>query len=103
MNDVADQLHRLQHWCELCAWLEDQPYNASYNAVERAPHGYLLVQPGWKWQNKALKRLIIAERKRLALVYWQTGMGWRLRKDYREKLDAEEARLKGLLKSTEAA
>ena len=38
-------------------------------------------------------REITAERRRLQLVYWSSGHGWRLRKDYREKLVAERARL----------
>ena len=47
-------------------------------------------------EEKALakwSREITAERNRLALVYWATGYGWRLRKDYREKIAAERQRL----------
>jgi hypothetical protein len=29
---------------------------------------------------------VVAERRRLRLVYWQTGYGWRLRKNYRATL-----------------
>lgn len=38
-------------------------------------------------------RAIVRERQRLGLVFWSTGHGWRLHKDYQEKLDAERARL----------
>lgn len=38
-------------------------------------------------------REITAERQRLQLVYWASGYGWRLRKDYREKIAAERERL----------
>lgn len=38
-------------------------------------------------------RMITAERQRLGLIYWASGYGWRLRKDYREKLAAERERL----------
>ncbi len=37
--------------------------------------------------------LIVKERRRLQLVYWSTGHGWRLRKDYQAKIDAERERL----------
>jgi len=37
--------------------------------------------------------LIVKERSRLQLVYWATGYGWRLRKDYQAKIDAERERL----------
>ena len=37
--------------------------------------------------------MIVKERSRLQLVYWATGYGWRLRKDYQAKIDAERARL----------
>lgn len=40
-------------------------------------------------------REIVKERRRLQLVYWASGWGWRLRKDYREKIAAERARLSG--------
>lgn len=38
-------------------------------------------------------RAIVRERQRLGLVFWSTGHGWRLHKDYQERLDAERARL----------
>jgi hypothetical protein len=38
-------------------------------------------------------REITKERNRLQLVYWATGFGWRLRKDYKEKIAAERERL----------
>lgn len=38
-------------------------------------------------------RMITAERRRLGLIYWASGFGWRLRKDYKEKLAAERERL----------
>jgi hypothetical protein len=38
-------------------------------------------------------REITKERNRLALVYWASGFGWRLRKDYKEKIAAERERL----------
>jgi hypothetical protein len=41
-------------------------------------------------------RMLTRERKRLGLVFWSTGHGWRLHKDYREKLEAEQQRLDAL-------
>jgi hypothetical protein len=41
-------------------------------------------------------RAIVAERSRLQLVFWSSGHGWRLHKDYREKIAAERARLAAL-------
>lgn len=47
-------------------------------------------------EEKALARrcrAIVNERRRLQLVFWSTGHGWRLHKDYREKIATERARL----------
>lgn len=38
-------------------------------------------------------RQIVKERRQLGLVFWSTGYGWRLRKDYREILDRRRAAL----------
>lgn len=112
-NQDKDALERLDDWEALCAWLEDRPYNAAYEP--RCRGAYLLNTPYparrtiWETQadgrvkevpnpkldeEKALSkwtREITAERRRLGLVYWASGYGWRLRKDYREKLQAERA------------
>jgi hypothetical protein len=42
-------------------------------------------------------RAIVLERRRLQLVFWSSGHGWRLHKDYREKIAAERARLTALV------
>jgi hypothetical protein len=38
-------------------------------------------------------REIVLERRRLGLVFWSTGHGWRLHSNYRETIAAERARL----------
>ena len=113
MNDDRHTLpsdqQRLDDWRALCAWLEDRAYNASYEP--RCQGSYLLAvhtlsrtrynfetheyenDPRAPAYNRYV-RAIKAERKRLDLVFWSTGHGWRLRKDYKEKLDAEAARLR---------
>lgn len=116
---------RLDDWEALCNWLEDRPYNASYEPrcqgayllnMPYSPHRTIRVEdpdaaplriggqvvprmkdiPNPKLsEEKALAkwtREITAERRRLQLVYWSSGLGWRLRKDYREKLQAERER-----------
>lgn len=83
-HEPAYALLRLVHWRAMCAWLEAQPYNASYRGL---PHNYLLARA----------KRIADERRRLALIFWSTGHGWRLRKDYAASLDAEEQRLTALL------
>lgn len=118
---------RLNDWEALCAWLEDRPYNASYE-----PHcqgAYLLTgfysprrtisvddpdrpplvimgrevprkkdipNPDLAHEKEIARRCreIVLERRRLQLVYWSSGHGWRLRKDYREKIAAERAKMK---------
>lgn len=44
-------------------------------------------------EHSRYSRMLTAERKRLGLVFWSTSRGWRLHKDYREKLEAEARRL----------
>lgn len=124
MNE--EQLKRLDDWDALCDWLEDRPYNASYDPHCRgaylltglySPHRTISVPdpdaPPWgiagtmvtrmkdiptpdlaKEKERAREcRAIVAERRWLQLVYWSTGHGWRLRKDYRTLIAAERARL----------
>ncbi len=51
--------------------------------------------PDWRKERDRARfyALIVKERSRLGLVFWSTGHGWRLHKDYQEKIDAERARL----------
>ncbi len=44
-------------------------------------------------------RAIVRERSRLGLVFWSSGHGWRLHKDYRERIEAERARLQALVEA----
>lgn len=120
---LDEQRQLLADWRALCAYLEAQPYNASYEPRCRA--AYLLTGPRpadktllvpdpdastdsrWGRRSKQIPnpgyaeelararrcRMLIAERRRLGLVFWSTGYGWRLHKDYRERLAAEQARL----------
>jgi len=84
---------RIEHWRQLCAWLEARPYNASYNpSIEGAPYSYLLRKvPMVRYstlEERRNFRRVVAERRAARLVYWAEGFGWRLRKDYRDKLQA---------------
>jgi len=114
-----DALARLDDWEALCAWLEEQPYNASYH-----PHGrgaYLLTgfypahkeiqsrdaigryawvaNPDYAKEKDIARRCreIVLERRRLGLVFWSTGHGWRLHSNYRETIAAERARLAAIV------
>lgn len=95
--ELPDERQRLDDWQALCAWLEGRPYNASYNP--KCQGDYLLNTGSVHRSNKDAKainrwiRQITAERTRLQLVYWAIGWGWRLRKDYKEKLEAERKRI----------
>jgi hypothetical protein len=106
--DIPDDMQRLADWRALCAYLEDRPYNASYEP--RCREAYLLsvgtlprkrfdyvtreyVDDPRAPEVNRFVRFITAERRRLQVIYWASGWGWRLRKDYKEKLDAEEQRL----------
>lgn len=105
---LPNDRQRLDDWRALCAWLEDRPYNAHYEprcqgsyllAVHTMPrtrynfekHEYEL-DPDAPAYNRYV-RAIKAERKRLDLVFWSSGHGWRLRKEYQARLDAEAQRL----------
>ncbi len=89
---------RVADWERLCAWLEDQPYNASYR-VACCGHllitiqGYAVSRDGKETYDR-VKRLD-RERKALGLVYWASGWGWRLRKDYAAKLETLRAKFGG--------
>ncbi len=85
-------------WERLCAWLEDQPYNASYKPgccghLLITLQGYTVKEYG-KEHYDTVKRLD-RERKVLDLVYWASGWGWRLRKDYAAKLVILKAKFGG--------
>lgn len=107
--ELPSDQQRLEDWRALCAWLEERRYNASYNP--RCQGAYLLAvhtmpRQRFNYETQAWEsdtdapmynryvRAIKAERKRLDLVFWSSGYGWRLRKDYKEKLEAEAARLR---------
>jgi len=123
---MRSAIERLGDWEALCNWLEDRPYNASYNPNCRgaylltgfySPHKTIRVDdpdaPPLLIQGRAVARqkeipnpnmeaeketarncrTIVIERRRLRLVFWSTGHGWRLHSDYREKLAAERAKL----------
>jgi hypothetical protein len=114
---------RYEDWKALCEWLEEQPYNAAYNpkcqgaylltnprrmpgATHFGPTGETqtimghevplygqVPNPHYNPEHNRRIRAIIKERRELGLVYWSRGFGWRLRKDYREKLAALEQTL----------
>jgi hypothetical protein len=84
-------------WEYLCNWLEDQPYNASYTV----PKGYSWLTltrrdaPLREYGRTAYERAKRVEqiRRSYALIYWATGFGWRLRKDYRAALERMKANI----------
>lgn len=106
---------RLADWEALCNWLEDMPYNASYEP--RCQGAYLLTGPcparkeiqardsygRYAWvanpnlakEKEIAKRCreIVLERRRLGLVFWSSGHGWRLHKNYRDVLEAERKKI----------
>ena len=74
----------------------DDPNNPPYIiAGQPVPRKTDVPNPEYQAERKraAYYRLIVKERSRLMLVYWATGYGWRLRKDYQAKIDAERERL----------
>lgn len=100
MKELPDERQRLADWEALCAWLEDRPYNASYRPRCQGEYllsaGHLVLPKERSEVARAINRQtreITKERNRLQLVYWATGWGWRLRKDYKEKLEAERKRI----------
>jgi len=72
----------------------DRPPFFVYNGVP-AYRKKDVPNPEYQAERKraAFYALIVKERSRLQLVYWATGYGWRLRKDYKEKIEAERVRL----------
>jgi len=123
---MRSAIERLGDWEALCNWLEDRPYNASYDPNCRgaylltgfySPHKTIraidadaptrilgdrvlpnykdIPNPNMEAEKETARncRTIVLERRRLRLVFWSTGHGWRLHSDYREKLAAERAKL----------
>jgi hypothetical protein len=77
-------------WEQLCAWLEDQPHNATYHIPDR--WSYLTLSPAQnpiyqvgREKHERAKRI---HNDRQPIMYWATGYGWRLRKAYRDELAA---------------
>lgn len=80
-------------WVALCALLEDQPYNATYSVAS-----WLVCSPrDCRKQTDAQRyesyKRAAAMRKAYALIMWQTGWGWRLRKNYRAELERMKAHI----------
>lgn len=77
-------------WEELCDWLEAQPYNASYDLPRGL--GYLTSSPKetpiYKYGREKHDRAVRIHGDRQPIMYWASGYGWRLRKDYRDALVA---------------
>jgi hypothetical protein len=65
----------LAPWRQLCEWLEAKPYNASYKGPGQ-PLGELL----------GMGKVQVDERRRVRLVFWSSGHGWRLHKNWQERL-----------------
>ena len=86
---------RLAQWEELCQWLEDRPYNAAYRIINAHLTNRASEYPAAQWGKEAhaAAKQIEVERKELGLIFWSSGHGWRLHKDYKEKLAAARARL----------
>lgn len=91
--------HNIDLWRAFCAWLEDRPYNASYHvpgkfswliAQERDNPAYLSGVA-----QHAAAKAAAAVRRDYQLVYWASGYGWRLHKNYREELERLAAALAG--------
>jgi hypothetical protein len=86
--------HDITLWRDFCAWLEAQPYNAVYRVPARffwlvaVPQHYPAYLVG-EQQSKAAKAAALI-RQQYPIIYWATGYGWRLRKDYRAALDLLE-------------
>jgi DNA polymerase-3 subunit epsilon len=68
----------LDLWARFCTWLEEQPYNATYSIGVPSEFQPLIAD------DRRARR----QRKELQVIYWRTGQGWQLLKDYREKLAA---------------
>lgn len=56
---------------KLCYWLKEQPYHASYTM---------------KFWSQRRDYEIARLRRYCRVVFWSTGHGWRLRKNWRERL-----------------
>lgn len=61
-------------WREICEFLDKLPYKAAYDP----PHSHLLGPKNLQF------------RKDNPMVWWCTGWGWRLRKQWRETLERLE-------------
>lgn len=79
----------LELWRDFCLWLEGQPYNAAYRIP--SPYGRLTLTTKHITKSQYPEHYPRAkkyeqQRKALQLIYWASGYGWRLHKNYRETL-----------------
>jgi hypothetical protein len=72
-------IERLRHWRLLCEFLYARQSHSAYRWSIPSNLQYLL----WAETRK--------ERNALAVVFYSQGWGWRLRKDWQEKLAKAEA------------
>lgn len=76
-KDLAD-------WYELCEDLEKQPRKAAYSS--RVKNSYLFHS-----EDKAVKEMYNWMRQNdVSPIFYNEGWGWRLRKDWRERLESIE-------------
>jgi hypothetical protein len=72
----------LEEWEGLCIWLNGVRKKATHWASGKIPYQHLLSQdPLMPEMRKWLKE------NSFELVFYSTGWGWRLRKDWKEKIE----------------
>ncbi len=74
---VKQHTASLDAWASLCEWLNEQPSKCSYRG---GPHGYLLTD--------SYRR----QRQQLDVVFYSSGWGWRLRRNWAANLNAVRAK-----------
>jgi len=79
---MLDVLNDLEHLCE---WLEQQPRKAGYVRVR----GIWYVESGYV-------TLPAYKAVRDGVIFYSSGWGWRLRKDWRATLAAKRAQAQGV-------
>lgn len=81
---TPDELRTLRLFCE---WLDARPRKSAYSSELS---GFLSLPPcpeeAQYWTFKQMRK----QRKEASCFFWHTGWGWRLRKNWKERLEQLE-------------
>lgn len=76
---------QLKEWRAFCGWLNEQKYKCAYSSAVPAEWSHLVYRGG----NRKGQQARDARRNAKLIFYWE-GWGWRLKKNWRERISELE-------------